>query len=160
MTIYNMSKMAAGIQPRILPGGGGVKVLSLLAFAAVALANGDSVNAMQLGADASMNAGFGPTIHNVTVDTDQLDTGNTMSFTAGDAASHARFISGSTLGRTGGIVSANVAGTVGYQPFAAAFTAYPTLSQQLYTLQVWITATATTPQAGTMRVLAEFTYDP
>lgn len=159
MTIYNMSKMAAGVQPKVLHKGI-IGVISTLAFAAVALANGDNINALQLAADATDPVGFGPTITGVTVDTDQLDTGNTVSFTAGDAASHARFISASTLGRTGGIVSQNVAGSIGYQPFATSFTAYPTVSNALYTLQVWITATATTPAIGTMRVKCDYTYDP
>jgi hypothetical protein len=159
MTQYLMSKMAAGIQPRVLVSGP-ISVLSILAFQAVALANGDNINALNLASDPAINVSNGPTILDVSVDIDQLDTGNTLSFTAGDATNHARFISASTLGRTGGIARANVQGTMGYQPFAGAFNAYPTQSLQTYTLQVWVTATATTPAAGSMRVKCDYTYDP
>lgn len=159
MTQYNMSKMAAGVQPKVLHKGI-IGVVSVLAFQAVALANGDNINALQLAADATDPQGFGPSITQIGVDTDQLDTGNTLSFTVGDANNNARFISASNVGRTGGIATANVAGSYGYQPFSGAFTNYPTASNALYTLQVWITATATTPKAGTMRVKAEYTYDP
>jgi hypothetical protein len=159
MTIYNMSKMAAGVQPRVLPAGYGVTVLSSLAFAAVALAIGDVINALQIQGDPAENP-VGPSMIGVGVDTGQLDTGNTLAFTVGDAANNARYISASNIGRTGGIQTANVGGSIGYQPFLTTFTTYPSISKQVYTLGVYITATATTAAGATMTVKAEFTYDP
>lgn len=63
---------------------------------------------------------LGPTIpagvylDNVRVDTAQLDSGNLIAFEVGYVGSLAAFIgSGNTTARLGGLVGANVAGTVG-----------------------------------------------
>ncbi|WP_298800115.1 hypothetical protein [uncultured Devosia sp.] len=160
MTVYNASKMAAGIQPRVSPTGL-IGVLSSLALAAALVAN-DTINMLQLEAAPSNPNGNGPTIMNMLFDSDQLDSNGapTITFDLGDATTAARYMSQVTNAKAGGIVSPNVAGAIGYQPFAAAFDAYPTDSQQLYTLVLKCHTAAATWQNGSVRVMCEYTYDP
>lgn len=161
MTVYNASKMAAGVQPRILQTGAGVVVLSTIALPNN-LALNDTINWMKLESDPSIPVSFGPTILGVSMDSDKLDSNVAPAITLdlGDATTAARYVSQATIAQNGGYIGANVGGWLGYQPFAAAFTNYPTTSQQTYTLVGKVHAAAATPQAGTLRVKAEYTYDP
>src|SRR6185503_19864206 len=53
---------------------------------------------------------------NVTVDTDDLDSGASpaLKFNLGDSGSATRYLSQSTLAQAGGVASNNVAGSTGY----------------------------------------------
>jgi hypothetical protein len=166
MTAYNASKMLAGTQPKMLPSAGGVNVLSTIALT-TALAVNDTINFVQLASDAADNpSGFGPTILDVTLDSDKLDTNGapTISWNVGDATSANRYFSSGTaggqIGRTGGYVIPSNPAVLGFQPFASSFTVYPTPSLQLYTILLTVVAAAATWQNGTIRLLVGFTYDP
>ena len=158
MAVYNGSKMAAGVTPRYLPSAAGVRVLSTFA-SAVALLLNDTINMMQLAANP-VEAGNGPSVLGVTLDSDDLDTGAGLVYDVGDATVANRYISASNIGQAGGIARNNVAGSIGYQPFSAAFGAYPTPSNQLDTIVVKINTAPAAWQAGTIRLLVDFTYDP
>lgn len=163
MTIYSATKMAAGVQPRVLPSGAGVIVLSsLLMTVAAALATGDLINMLNIGADASESGalGAGPFMTAVSLDCDQIDTGAGVVLAVGDSTTAARFITGSTIGQTGGYAGPNVGGTLLFQPFATTFNTYPTASLATYTVVVKATTGCTTPKQGTIRLKAEYTYDP
>jgi hypothetical protein len=105
-----------------------------------ALANGDTIYG------PTMPAGYYLT--DVRVDTNSLDSSNGLTFEAGYAGALGAFIVGATVGQGGGIAVANVPGTLGFTA------ATPTQ------LLVTITHAATTPVAGTMRLLFGFTRDP
>lgn len=160
MTTYNGTKMAAGVQPRALPSGAGVSVIStFLMTVAAALATNDLINMLNIGGNpAEVNPG--PSILTVVLDTDQVDTGAGVVFAVGDSGSAARFITGSTIGQTGGYAGPNVAGTLGYQPFATTYATYTTVSLQNYTPVIKATTGVTTPKLGTIRLKVEYTYDP
>lgn len=159
MTTYNASKMAAGVQPKVLASGV-IAVISTLAITvANAIATNDLINMLQLEGDPGIPTAFGPSITGVAIDTDQLDTGAGIVLALGDATTANRFITGSTIGQAGGYAVPNVAGTLGYQPFASSYGTYTTASLQLYTLVVKVTTGATTPKAGTLRVKCEYSYD-
>ena len=87
-------------------------------------------------------------IDNFAVDVDQLDTGAGMLFTVGTVASPALFISSTNLGQTGGILGANVAGTLG--------STFSATTQVIAT----ITHAATTPKAGNFRFKLTYTASP
>lgn len=161
MTTYNATKMAAGIQPKVLLSAAGVAVLSLFT-PAVALVLNDIINMVSLEGDPGIPVAFGPTIMGVSLDSDQLDSngGPTMKFDVGDATGAARFITQTTIPQTGGLQGANVAGTLGYQPFSATYNNYPTASLQIYTVQVKVHTAPATWQAGTIRLKVEYSYDP
>lgn len=107
------------------------------------LANGDTI--------------LGPTmpyqafLSNVTIDVTDLDAGSGITFTVGYAGFPAAFISTSTIAQTGGIVSANVPGTLGFNQFAAA------VNTQIV---VTITHVASSPLAGTMSISIDYTANP
>lgn len=157
MTAYNASKMAAGVQPRYLATGAGVRVLSSIVLAALAL--NDTINMLQIEADP-IQSGNGPAICDVTLGCDDIDTGAAAVLDVGDATVSGRYISGSTVGQAGGIARMNVAAGLGYQPFSAAFNNYTTISNQLYTVVIKCTTAPNVFQAGTVRLLVDFTYDP
>lgn len=160
MTTYNATKMAAGVQPRVLPGGAGVSVLStfLMTVAAKLLTN-DLVNMVTLEGDPALSGG-GPSMLGVALDCDQIDTGAGVVLALGDATTANRYITGSTIGQAGGYAGPNQGGVLGFQPFSATFAAYPTASLALYTIVLKATTGVTTGQLGTIRVKAEYTYDP
>lgn len=162
MTTYNATKMAAGVQPRILPSGAGIIVLSsfLMTVAAKLLTN-DLVNFVSLEGNPGVSGG-GPSIAGVALDTTQLDSGAGVVLALGDAVTAARYITGSTIGQNaaGGYAAPNVGGTLGYQPFSATYAAYPTASLQTYTMILKATTGVTTGVQGTIWVKAEYTYDP
>lgn len=161
-TAYNSNQISAGKQPRVLPPGMIVAQLNTFLNSTAFIIN-DTVNFVQLEANPSMLAN-GPTILDVQMDVPALDSSTGVSWTVGDSTTAARFISTQTLGRSGagGVVAMNVQAGLGYQPFAASFNTYTTVSQQLYTIVFKITAaatgTATTGNTLTMEV--DYTYDP
>lgn len=160
---YNGTKMAAGTQPRILPQGFIISVLSTYAVGTgtpPTLATGDIIQMMQLGADPSGAPGYGPTILGMLMDSDQIDTGSGVELEVGDSVTAGRYISSSNIGQAGGLASMNVAASLGYQPDASAFSTYPTSSLLLYTISITASTGCTTPKAGTIRLKVEYTYDP
>jgi hypothetical protein len=105
-----------------------------------ALANGDTIIGPPMPP--------GVYLENVVIDTDDLDGGGALTFTVGYAGALAAFISTTTIGQTGGIVSGNVAGMTGLT-FAATT---PVL--------VTITHAASPPTAGKMRIRVSYTASP
>jgi hypothetical protein len=158
MAVYNMSKMAAGVQPKALPSGI-VPVISTAALATALLLN-DTINALQIGGDPGIPTNFGPVMSSVALDCDALDAGNTLKFNVGDAGNAARYINQSTVGQAGGYQAPNVGGWLGYAPFSGVYGTYTTLSLQLYTIVVKCQTAPGNWANGTIRVKAEYTYDP
>ncbi len=161
MAVYNASKMLAGTQPKVLPTAGGVNVLSTIALTTPLLA-ADTINFMQLGAAAADPAGNGPTILDVTIDADKLDTNGspTIKLNVGDAGSATRYFNQTTVAQNGGYAIPSNPAVLGFQPFAASFASYPTSSLQLYTIFATCQTAAATWQNGSIRLLVGFTYDP
>lgn len=160
MTTYNGSRMAAGVQPRVLPSGYGVTVLSTFAMpVGTPFLTNDLLNMLNIEGDAA-EANPGPFITGVALDSDQIDTGAGVIMAVGDSGAAARYITGSNVGQAGGFTGPNVGGTLNYQPFATTYNTYTTASLQLYTMVIKFTTGVTTPKAGTVRLKAEYTYDP
>ena len=170
MTVWTASAMVAGVQPRYLPSSGGVNVLSTVALT-VALALNDTINLVQLIADASDPNGVGPTIIGMELDIDQLDSNGspTIKFNVGDVTATnppnlvgvaARYYSQTTIAQAGGYAVPNVNGVLGFQPFAGAFSTYPTQSKQTYNIIATVQTGAATPKAGTFRIVVGYTFDP
>ena len=159
MTTYNATKMAAGIQPRALPTGIVPVISTFLMTVAAKLATNDLVNMLNIEGDPAIIGG-GPSITGMALDCDQIDTGAGVVLALGDATTANRYITGSTVGQAGGYATPNQAGVLGYQPFLTTFNAYPTASLALYTIVLKATTGVTTGQLGTIRVKAEYTYDP
>lgn len=161
MTVYIGSKLQAGVQPRVLQYGVETLEISTFAITAAFVLN-DTVNFLALEANPAIT-GNGPTITGVVLDAPSLDTSTGIVTAVGDATTAGRFISGSTIGRSGagGIQFMNVAGTVGYQPFLSSFNTYTTVSQQLYTVifKVTTAATGTAATTGTIALKVTYTYD-
>lgn len=168
MTVVNTaSRMLGGVQPRVLTTGAGVIVLSTISMT-TALALNDVFNMLQIEADASeiigSGPGSGPLIADMAVDSAPLDTGTTILLDFGDSGLATRFYSSSTVAQTAGtggnIQGPNVAGTIGYQPFAATFNTYTTVSLQTYTIQGKVHTAAGTAAAGNLTMSVTYTYDP
>jgi hypothetical protein len=96
----------------------------------------------------------GPTIPagmyvtDVAVSVTDIDSATSALFTVGYSGAAAAFISSSSVGQTGGIARANVAGAIG-------FTATTNT-----TVLVTSTATAGTPVAGTINISVNYTASP
>lgn len=119
----------------------GVVVEIWKAALTTALANGDTILGPVIPA--------GVFVDGITVDVDQLDTGGGITFEVGYVGALAAFIaSGNTTAQAGGIVGANVAGTVGLT--------FAVNTQVVAT----ITHVATTPKAGNFRIKASYTASP
>lgn len=168
MSVVNTaSRMLGGVQPRALTTGSGVMVLSTISLTTTLVLN-DVWNMLQISADAAEiingGPGSGPLIADMLVDSAALDTGSTITIDVGDSGSAARFYAASTVSQTtptlGNIQGPNVAGTIGYQPFASTFNSYTTISNQLYTIQGKCHAAAGTPVAGNFTMMVTYTYDP
>lgn len=165
MAIVNTAtKRLAGVQPRMLPTPSGIGVLSTIALT-TAIALNDVVNFMDLASAPALSpvaVGNGPTIMNFLLDSDQIDTNGspTLTYHLGNTGSAQRFLTSSTIGRTGGVVGPTKAGTIGYQPFAASFGTYPTASYLTTTIFLTIAAAAATAAAGTVRLMVNISYDP
>lgn len=105
------------------------------------LASGDTISGPTLPA--------GCYITDVIVDTTDLDSATSSTFECGYTGALAAFIAdGNTTMRTGGVVHANVGGTIGFTATTAT------------TVLVTITATAGTPVAGTVRIALNYTASP
>lgn len=107
------------------------------------LANGDTILGPSMPYQGFMSG--------VTVDVTDLDASNGITFTVGYAGFPAAFISTSTIAQTGGITGANVAGTLGFNQFAAG------INTQVI---VTITHAANSPVAGTMFISIDYTANP
>ncbi|MEJ0071190.1 MAG: hypothetical protein WDO24_23355 [Pseudomonadota bacterium] len=134
MATYNATKMLAGTQPKMLPTAGGVNVLSTIALTSALLLN-DVINFVQLAADAADPAGSGPDDHRMTLDSDKLDSGGSpaIKLNVGDSGSASRYFTRARSAQTGGYAIPNNPAVLGYQPFASAFSSYPTPSLALTT---------------------------
>jgi hypothetical protein len=104
-----------------------------------ALANGDTIYGPVLPA--------GYYLTNVKIDTPSLDSSTGLVLEAGYTGALGAFIVGSIVGQGGGIQSANVPGTTGFNAATA--------TQILVT----VTHAATTPVAGTLRIMMSYTRD-
>lgn len=164
MTVYNSDKMAAGVQPKALYTASGVRVLAQIALAAALVAN-DTINMVNLPSDPSLDQGaapnYGPVITGMALDSDKLDSNGAPAILldVGDGTTAARFYSQSNVAQAGGYASPNVAGTLGYAPFASSFSTYPTTSKQTYTVVVKCHTAAATWQNGTIRLAVEYSFD-
>lgn len=158
---YTASKMLSGVQPRMLADAGGVKVISTISLT-VALALNDIINFVALQGDPSNPNGYGPTIYDVILDSDDLDSNGAPLITldVGDVTVTTRYFSASTLAQAGGKGASSRAGVTGFQPFLTAYTTYTTVSQQTYTIFLTVHAAPATWQNGSMRLGVEYTYDP
>lgn len=159
MAVYNADKMAAGLQPKVLPTAAGVHVLASAALTALAL--NDTINMLQLEGDPT-TAGNGPAIIGMILDADDLDSNGspTLVLAVGDGVTADRFIGGSTIGQAGGVQYMNKAGGLGYKPFGASYASYPSASHATYTIAVKATTGPATFQAGSIRLVTSFSYDP
>lgn len=140
MTTLLSNKAQPGVEPKYLPSGA-IDVVATYTFATAPSA-GDLVQLMKIPA--------GATITGVTLDSDKIDTNAsaTLKFDVGDGTTAQKFIAASTIGQTGGVAYAGVAGTVGTS----------------YTSDTWlyakVNAAAATFASGTVRVCVEYTIDP
>lgn len=159
MAVYNSDKMAAGTQPKVLPTAAGVHVLASAALTALAL--NDTINMLQLEGDPT-TAGNGPAITGMILDCDDLDANGTptLVLAVGDGVVADRFITNATVGQTGGVAYMNKPGGLGYKPFAASFASYPSTSFAAYTITVKAITGPATFQAGSVRLVTSFSYDP
>lgn len=105
-TTYASSEAAAGIQPKSLHAGAIVRSATYALTAALAV--DDVIQMFKLPA--------GAVVHEVILASGDLDTDGTptIALDVGDAGAAARFISASTIARTGGVARADQAGGVGY----------------------------------------------
>lgn len=159
MTVYNAPKVAAGVQPRALPQGFGVSVISIQSQTTQLVPN-DTINMVQIQADPSLGPNGGPVVQNVTLDCDALDSGTTLTLSVGDSVNANRYFSASTVARAGGYVQPTLGGILGYAPFGGAFfSTYTTVSNATYTVVVKAVASATTWANGNIRLMFEYTYD-
>ncbi len=106
----------------------------------------------------------GYSIESVILDCDQLDSNATPTLTleVGDATTPGRFITGSTVGRAGGVQTSNVAGATGY--------IYPLGSGQpgqsaggnagSHIIQAQVPAAAAPFKAGNVRIAVRCYEDP
>lgn len=96
----------------------------------------------------------GYAVESVYLDCAQLDTNAspTLTLEVGDSTTAGRYISGSTIGRTGGVAINNVAGSVGYvnpiQNSAGSTGQFSGGNAGATTIQVKVTAVAATFAAG------------
>jgi len=161
MTVYNASKMLAGVQPKVLPSAGGVNALSIINLTTALVVN-DTINFVSLAADASDPQGNGPTIIGIVLDSDKLDSNASpaIKLNLGDSGSPTRYFNQTTIAQQGGYAIPTTPAILGYQPFASAFNTYPTPSLATYTIFATCQTAAATFQAGNVRLLTEYTYDP
>ena len=168
MSVANTaSKMLSGVQPRYLPLGYGIDVVSTISLT-TSLALNDVWNMLTIGADSAEiingGPGSGPVLTGFVVDSAALDTGNTITIDMGDSGSRARFMAASTVSQAtptlGNVQGPNVAGTMGYQPFASTFNTYTTVSLQTYTISGKCHAAAGSAVAGNFTLVVSYSYDP
>lgn len=105
-TYTSATKNGSGVQPKYLHDG--VTVVQSKFTLSAAFVINDVVKFMTIPANVYITG--------IRLDVPQLDTNGvpTITLDVGDAGNAARYISQSTIGQTGGIVSEGVAGTIGY----------------------------------------------
>lgn len=160
-TVYTGSKALTGIIPKLNHIGVTTEIATFAITAAFVI--NDTVNMITLQSDVSVPVTFGPSINDVILDVPSLDSSTGIVTAVGDSGSAGRYISGATVGRsgTGGIQYNNVAGSIGYAPFASSFGTYTTVSLQNYTIVFKVTtaATGTAATSGTISLLVRYTID-
>lgn len=159
MTTYLADKMQAGVQPKVLPAGYGVKALAQISMTTSLLLN-DIIQMLAIEADPANAANNGPVVLGAKLDCDALDSGSTLTLDLGDSGSAQRYLAASTIGQAGGSVSSAKAGVTGYAPFSASYGTYTTVSYSTYVFQIKCHAAPTTWANGSLRVLVDYTYDP
>ena len=106
----------------------------------------------------------GYSIESVILDCDQIDSNATPTVTleVGDATTPGRFISGSTIGRTGGVQSSNVAASTGYIYALGSGQTGQSAGGNAGSniIQAHVTAAAATFKAGNVRVAVRCYEDP
>lgn len=104
----------------------------------------------------------GYSIVSVTLDCAQLDSNGTPTVVleVGDSGSAGRFITGSTVGKTGGIQFANVAGTIGYTYSIAEGGQFAGGNAGGTIVQAQITTAAATFKSGAVSLAIECYLDP
>lgn len=139
MTTYVGSATGDTYIPRVVYDNGVTAVTGVFNLTA-ALALGDIIQLADVPAGAE--------IDDVILDSAKIDTGATpaIEFEVGTATTPGLFITGATVGQTGGIQHSNVAGAGGYQ--------FPqTTNDERYTIQAQVTtAPATGAAAGRVAV--------
>lgn len=138
MTTYLSNKAQPGVGPKFNHTGS-IPVYATYAFTSAPALN-DLVQMMTIPA--------GATIVSVILDSDKLDTSTGMTLDVGDGTVANRYLAASNLPQAGGAAVANVAAAYGFQY---------TVNTPLY---VKIHAAATAFQAGSVRLMVEYTMDP
>lgn len=158
-TYTTASKMVTGSVPRAIYMGVPTLEISTFAITAAFVIN-DIVQFVRIASNPSITNN-GPVISDVILDTPDLDTSTGVVLAVGDSGTAGRFISGSTIGQTGGIARMAVTGSLGYAPFAASYNTYTTVSYAEYIIQLKVTtaATGTAATSGTISLGVSYTYD-
>lgn len=160
MTVYNGTRMATGYVPKLLPVGLTEEYSSFTITAAFVI--NDTINFLKIPSNPGMSPGNnGPIISSVVADLPSLDSSTGIVTAVGDATTAGRFIAGSVIGRSGagGVQYNNVAGSVGYAPFAALYNTYTTVSYQEYTVIFKVTTAATGTAATTGTITLKVAYN-
>lgn len=140
MTTYLSNKAIPGVSPKFTASN------SIPVYASFSLTSAPALNDLI----QMMTIPAGATICSVVLDSDKLDSNGTptIKFDVGDGTVANRYLAASTLPQQGGAAVANVAAAYGYQY---------TSNTPLY---VKVNTAAATFQAGTVRLLVEYTMDP
>lgn len=158
-TTYSATRMATGVIPRAIYMGVPTLEISSFAITAAFVIN-DVVQFLKIASNPAITLN-GPVIHDVILDVPDLDTSTGIVLDVGDSTTSGRYISGSTIGQTGGIARMAVAGSLGYAPFSGSYSSYTTVSYAEYTIQLKVTtaATGTAATTGTLKLAVTYTYD-
>jgi hypothetical protein len=160
MATYNADKMLAGAQTRYLPLGYGLSVIAKVSLTTALVLN-DVINLVPIEANPVENNN-GPVISFIAIDVDKLDSNGapTITLDLGDSGAAQRYLAASTIAQNGGQAQSTKAGVIGYAPFASSFNTYTTPSLATYTIFATVHAAPATFQAGQLRCLVDYTYDP
>lgn len=158
-TYTTASRMAAGVIPRAIYMGVPTLEISSFTITAAFVIN-DIVQFLKIPSNPAITNN-GPVIHDVILDVPDIDTSTGIVLAVGDSTTADRYITGSTIGQTGGIARMNNAGALGYAPFASSFNTYTTVSYSEYIIQMKVTtaATGTAATTGTIKLAVSYTYD-
>jgi hypothetical protein len=150
MTVYNSTKMTAGVQPKFLPTAGGTCSFVQYSVASNLVAN-DTINMLIIPANAVLNA----TLLGIELDATKMDTNGspTLKLDLGDTNSGGtlkpqRFFAADTIAQVGIVKVPTVPASLGTL-YTANSTVYVT----------WNTIAATFA-AGTIGLSVTYTYDP
>lgn len=158
-TAYQTQQIQAGKQPKQLEKGVNQQVNTFLN--SVAFVINDTVDLVQINADASLAVNFGPLVTGVSIAMPPMDSSTGFAWTVGDSGSANRYISTSTTGQSGagGIVSMNQYAGKGYAPFASTFSSYTTVSLQTYTVKLKVTVAASGTPTTANTIVADVVYN-